>query len=424
MTSSRALWGFLLVMVAFASAQQFTCPPAFSNGPCFNSVAKNWTEAQRTCEHHGSTLATVGSATVNADLGAGGCFSPAPWNGWQCTWVGLNDIRNDGSFEWASGAVFNYSNWGTYEPDSTEGNTQDCTAVCQGGSIDGYSGYFWIDEECSREYTFCCDPDTFVYDAGTPPEDSYLASLESAPVAPSPPYVDPNPYAERQLCFSSQLTWADAQSLCQTVGSNLLTIRNTDELDHLGQTVHFSRVPSSWGLDWKCVWTGLHDQREEGNYQWVSQASTGFIPPFGPFEAGNGDGDPEDCVALCRSACDNSTAPGCTDLSEYGYTGNFLMDAQCSMEFAFCCDGTAATFVADAASRLASEGDDRPTNKDALIAGLAVLAGISTVVAVIAIGYAAKVASRRTTQAPTLTSLSGVAMYTPPQAGGDVSSKA
>ena len=57
-----------------------------------------------------------------AALGAGGCFSDAPWNDWSCTWVGATDMRLDGSFEWASGAAFNYSNWGAWEPSTSVGD--------------------------------------------------------------------------------------------------------------------------------------------------------------------------------------------------------------------------------------------------------------------------------------------------------------
>ena len=404
----------------------WTCPITFSNGPCFTS-AKNWTEAQRTCEQHGSNLATIVDAGFNAQLGQGGCFSAAPWNGWQCTWVGLTDLRAEGNFEWASGVNFSYANWGRYEPDTTSGNQQDCAAVCHGGSIDGYTGDFWVDLECSSEYTFCCDPATFSRDSGTPAEDSFLASLaapasHAAPPSP-PPLADPNPYADRRICFSTQLTWSDAQLVCESMGSNLITIHNEAELDHLGRTVHYSRVPDSWGLDWQCVWAGFHDQREEGSYEWVSRARPGFTPAFGPFEAGNGDGAEEDCVALCKSACANGTAP-CTDLAEYGYVGNFAIDTTCNDEYAFCCDGLAATFVASARATDALPPPAPPPEKDGKDAAITILAVVATIAVLTAIAAVGMVLSlqRAKSATPTLKAISaasGVAMtssmdYSPP----------
>ena len=345
-----------------AAAAALSCPAQYSNGPCF-TAPRNWTEAQRHCERHGSNLVTVLSDAANTELGQGGCFAPAPWNGWRCTWVGLNDLRTEGSFEWASGAAFSFQAWGMHEPDTTEGNGQDCTAVCHGGEVDGYSGEFWLDLECDAEYPFCCDENTFDRDAGTSPEGSFLANLEAttAPMTPPPP-PDPDPYDERLLCFSTQLTWMDAQSVCQSMGSHLMTIHTQADLAHVSRTAHYSRVPATWGLDWRCLWTGFQDRQEEGRYQWMSGARPSFTrnadpqcshppppcrpaacqtplarrlltsavlvwrslshgdptAPFGPFEAGNGDGEEEDCVAVCRSDCLNASASGCMDLAEYG----------------------------------------------------------------------------------------------------------
>ena len=198
---------------------RFTHPPR---------SAMNWTEAQKTCEKHGSNLATVTDATLNAELGAGGCFSEAPWNDWQCTWVGANDLISETAWEWPSGPAFSFEKWGQYDPDGTAGNAQDCATVCHGGDLTGYIGDFWVDQECQEEYAFCCDPDTFVLDAGTVPEDSFLHKLAAAEAAavPEPTPVDPNPYDDRRLCFSTKQTWEDAQSLCQSVDSNLITVRH------------------------------------------------------------------------------------------------------------------------------------------------------------------------------------------------------
>ncbi|GMI51100.1 hypothetical protein ScalyP_jg591 [Parmales sp. scaly parma] len=136
-------------MVVPASAA-WSCSDTYSAGPCFTQ-AMNWTEAQKTCESHSSNLATTSTALKNGALGSGGCFSDAPWNNWECSWIGANDLRTEGTNEWASGVAFLYENWGEYDPDSTAGNAQDCGAVCHGGEIAGYSGEFWIDDDCSRE---------------------------------------------------------------------------------------------------------------------------------------------------------------------------------------------------------------------------------------------------------------------------------
>ena len=202
-----------------ASGTSFSCPSTYSAGPCFTS-AKNWTDAQAICESHGSNLVSVVDATTNTNLGTGGCFDDAPWNDWECTWIGVNDLITEGSLEWASGDAYSFERWGQHEPDTTEGNGQDCGAQCKGGSISGYSGDFWVDLECDAEYPFCCDPSTFELNKGTPDDESFLykLALAKANANPTPAPVDTNPYADRRLCFSTKQTWADAQTLCKSVG--------------------------------------------------------------------------------------------------------------------------------------------------------------------------------------------------------------
>ena len=102
-------------------------------------------------------------------------------------------------------------------------------------------------------------------------------------------------------------------------------------MEHVANTVLFSRVSDSWGLDWKCFWSGWSDREVEGTYTWISKKNPGFVPTFGPFEAGNGAGEDDDCVAVCKPDC--PAFGNCTDLGEYGYTGTFLIDTSCADEY-------------------------------------------------------------------------------------------
>ena len=124
----------------------FSCPTAFSDGPCF-TLAKNWTDAQRICESHGSNLATITDAMANDQYGENGCFSNAPWNDWKCSWVGANDLKTEGAWVWPGGEAWNFTSWGASEPDT--GDDQDCAAVCKGGTVPAVSQ--WQEETRVRE---------------------------------------------------------------------------------------------------------------------------------------------------------------------------------------------------------------------------------------------------------------------------------
>jgi hypothetical protein len=380
---SRSLLVAPLLLAANVAAE-WTCPAAFSDGPCFTS-AKTWMDAQKTCESHGSNLATLLSDEVSQQLAANGCFSDAPWNDWKCTWVGATDLKSEGNFEWASGkGAFDFHKWGKYEPSTVANNTEGCVSVCNGGSLEGYEGNFWLDMHCEeQEFAFCCDADTYVKDAGTETADSFSATLPAP--APPPAPVDTDPYDKRRMCFSTDMPWHDAQAICESIGTHLITIHNEEEMKHMGDTVHFSRVPDSWGLDWRCFWLGMHDRSEENGFEWISGKRPTFTPPFGPFEGANGDGAEQDCVAMCQADCDHKNSTECNDMAEYGYTGDFLIDAECNDEYGFCCEGLAKDYVANAnntkhsAEAQAIQAQEEVKSKNTVIIALGVLLGVTVV---------------------------------------------
>jgi hypothetical protein len=322
--------------------------------------------------------------------------------------MGATDLITEGTFEWTSGTAFGaFDAWGTYEPATgAPGEDQSCGQVCKGGVVEGYSGTFWIDDDCTSEYPFCCDPDTFSLNSGTTDDNSFMKKLEAAEavVTAAPTPADPNPYADRRLCFSTKQTWEDAQSLCKSVGSNLITIHNQNEFDHLSETAYFSPVAADFGLSWKCLWAGWSDSKVEGEYEWVSKENPVWNPVWGAFEAGNGAGDDDDCVMICKSDC----APGdtsCVDLSDYdNYDGTFLADTKCSDEYSFCCDGIAANYVAEQ-NAVTEPPSPAPKDDDkATIAALGAVAGIATVTAMVS-GF---IAYKKTRQYAALSSGGGL----------------
>ena len=85
---------FVVMTTVVPASAAWSCSDTYSAGPCFTQ-AMNWTEAQKTCESHSSNLATTSTALKNGALGSGGCFSDAPWNNWECSWIGANDLRTE-----------------------------------------------------------------------------------------------------------------------------------------------------------------------------------------------------------------------------------------------------------------------------------------------------------------------------------------
>jgi len=106
---------------------------------CRGSVT--WSSAQSTCIAAGyDSLATVASASEQSLLA-----SLMNTTGSNFTWIGLNDLSVDGTFEWDDGTAVSYTNWTSGEPSGTTsfGVAEDCTVVQSNLS------YQWNDGVCS-----------------------------------------------------------------------------------------------------------------------------------------------------------------------------------------------------------------------------------------------------------------------------------
>ena len=127
-----------------------------------------WYEALQYCnESMGTVLASIHSETENtlaisAAIGTGANISTddsilgAEW-----TWIGLNDINDEGTFTWVDGTDVNYTNWAADQPASTGGAaTQDCVHYWKYNQ--------WADRDCngkdSASTVFVCNRlNSFVY---------------------------------------------------------------------------------------------------------------------------------------------------------------------------------------------------------------------------------------------------------------------
>jgi len=66
------------------------------------------------------------------------------------TWLGLNDIAIENKFVWSDGTDSAYRNWYRTEPNDANGG-EDCALI-----IPTWQGMTWIDEKCSKNFTFVC----------------------------------------------------------------------------------------------------------------------------------------------------------------------------------------------------------------------------------------------------------------------------
>ncbi|PCJ55144.1 MAG: hypothetical protein COA70_02520 [Planctomycetota bacterium] len=81
----------------------------------------SWTDAEATAIQMGGHLVTVNDAAENT-----WGWDEFNWLGSGNLWIGLNDINQEGTFEWANGEVFNYQYWHWSEPNDLNGVEDYC----------------------------------------------------------------------------------------------------------------------------------------------------------------------------------------------------------------------------------------------------------------------------------------------------------
>ena len=103
-----------------------------------------WTEAKARCEGLGFNLISIGSAEEDRFL-----FESLSAEGFEDTWLGLNDRSNEGTFVWNDGEVLTYSNWDGGEPNNGSSGGEDCGIMLMSRG----RASRWDDRPCRRSTT-------------------------------------------------------------------------------------------------------------------------------------------------------------------------------------------------------------------------------------------------------------------------------
>ncbi len=115
-----------------------------SSGYAICGEAASWTDAQTQCvDTFGGTLVVIDSAAENTALLA--LLDEAV----PSLWIGLSDLRTEGTFVWADGTALDYNNWNAGEPNDAAG-AEDCAQISRG------TGY-WNDFDCTMALPFVCE---------------------------------------------------------------------------------------------------------------------------------------------------------------------------------------------------------------------------------------------------------------------------
>jgi hypothetical protein len=115
----------------------------------FCDSPRNWAGARIHCESNGYSLAVIDDASEDAFV-----FTAILARGWGDTWLGHNDLFEEGVWVWLDDSAMTYVNWDEGEPnDTSERGGEDCGVVM---TQEGRESY-WDDRPCTDERAYVCE---------------------------------------------------------------------------------------------------------------------------------------------------------------------------------------------------------------------------------------------------------------------------
>ncbi|XP_078695922.1 uncharacterized protein LOC144924510 isoform X2 [Branchiostoma floridae x Branchiostoma belcheri] len=210
------------------------CPDGYSkyNRKCykFSTDKMTFKAAKDACQRDGGMLATIDAQDTN-DLVVKEIRA-----GRDSYWIGLNDVREEGSFVWSdeakSPAV--YTNWQPDQPDN--GGGEDCVEMTKNQD--------WNDLPCSSKLNFICEKEKTQWTC--------------------PPIYGVNAFRGKCYRFSvRRVTFNEAKAICRTEGGRLAVLK--DQATDVFIRKRIRSLPHRRVLNY---WIGLSDIQEEGTFVW------------------------------------------------------------------------------------------------------------------------------------------------------------
>ncbi|KAJ7321153.1 hypothetical protein OS493_035547, partial [Desmophyllum pertusum] len=120
----------------------------YFKGYCYRKVSScdSWSSSQGTCATLGASLPSIHSQEENVYVQS--------LHGGEHSWLGLSDIKTEGTFLWSDGTSFDFHYWAKQQPNNFQ--NEDCVHTL--GFLQGYK-YEWNDVNCTDCHRFTCKKD-------------------------------------------------------------------------------------------------------------------------------------------------------------------------------------------------------------------------------------------------------------------------
>ncbi|XP_078120279.1 macrophage mannose receptor 1-like isoform X1 [Sander vitreus] len=216
------------------------------NGHCFHlhRATQTWSDAQRECRKEGGDLVSIHNVEdqsfVISQLGFGTSDE---------LWIGLNDRKTEGLFDWSDHSTVSFTSWEFGKP-SVSTDTEDCVL------IRGENGN-WADRSCDEKHGFICMKQSATESTGD----------------------------EVDVDIGCKAGWKRHGSYCYFVGTETKTFDEAKEdcktsdsyLADVSNGVDNAFLVSLVGLrPEKYFWLGLSNQKDIDQFVWTNTDSVRF----------------------------------------------------------------------------------------------------------------------------------------------------
>ncbi|XP_071505817.1 macrophage mannose receptor 1-like [Diadema antillarum] len=244
----------------------------------------SFSDARAQCQSIGGDLASFHS--IAEEQYVVGRYSPASEDNFYGFWLGLNDINQEGAWQWSDNTAVIYVNWEAGEPND-HSDTEECTEMFLN------PGRGWNDIACYAVRSWVCKKPK----SKEPTRPTPLPNIGVCPSDSNWKYVAPYCYYLSDIAGEGdRKSWSEAQAYCQTQGGHLVSITSGTEnqlLMAMAPTVALQ------------YWIGLRQEIVDGPYAW-SDGSPYTYANWNPGEPNNKHGE-ESCAEISKYSGSDGT---------------------------------------------------------------------------------------------------------------------
>ncbi|XP_038573591.1 macrophage mannose receptor 1-like [Micropterus salmoides] len=216
------------------------------NGHCFHlsRTQKTWSDAQRQCRNDGGDLVSIRNVEDQSFV-----ISQLGYASADELWIGLNDRKTEGLFDWSDHTTVSFTSWEFGKP-SGPFEIKDCVL------ISGENGN-WADRVCEEKHGFIC----MKMSASKPTGDEVEQDVG----------CKPGWRRHGSYCYfiSTQIkTFDEAKDDCKSSGSYLADVSNGVDNAFLVSLVGLRPE--------KYFWLGLSNQKNIDEFVWTNTDSVRF----------------------------------------------------------------------------------------------------------------------------------------------------